>query len=60
MGQIRGPGGGNFQNTKQKNTFYLIALFSKILLETNIEPSWKEYLKSAYTTLETIDLFEIF
>ena len=49
MAQIRGPGGGNFQKRRKKHHF--ISVFSDIL-ETNLELSWKEYLKSASTALE--------
>ena len=42
----------------QNKKIHFFSLFSKIL-ETNIEPSWKEYLKFASTTLETVDLFEM-
>ena len=54
--KLGGQVGVIFKTQNKKKHF--ISLFSKIL-ETNIEPSWKEYLKSASTTLETVDLFEI-
>ena len=58
MSQIRGPGVGNFQKPKKKEK-KIIKLFSENL-ETNIEPSGKEYLELASTALETVDNFEIF
>ena len=43
---------------KTKKHFICNFMFYYIL-ETNIEPSWKEYFKFGYTALEKFDLFEI-